>query len=70
MNTQQLTRHALAMRLQLQHDNDRLRDALQIIAEIAATSSDPKSMPNIGRIARAALVGATPANPTLARETT
>jgi hypothetical protein len=54
----------------LAHDNERLREALHIIAEIASTSSDPKSMPNIGRIARTALVGASIANPNLTRETT
>ncbi|WP_321941665.1 hypothetical protein [Paraburkholderia tropica] len=69
MNTQHLTRHALAMRLHLQHDNERLREALHIIAEIAATSADPKSMPHIARIARTALVGASRANPALEQTT-
>lgn len=69
MNTHHLTRQALAMRLHLQHDNERLREALHIIADIAATSSDPKTMPNIARIARSALVGASRANPLLEQTT-
>jgi hypothetical protein len=60
---QHLTRHALAMRLHLQHDNDRLREALAIIADIAQASNDSKSLPNIARIARSALVEAQRANP-------
>lgn len=65
MNQQHLTRHALALRLHLQHDNDRMREALSVIADIAQSSSDPKSLPIIARIARSALVGANPANPSM-----
>ncbi|WP_322061134.1 hypothetical protein [Paraburkholderia sp. J63] len=64
MNTNHhLTRHALALRLHLAHDNERLRDALHLIADMAETSADPKSLPTIGRIARVALVEAQPVNP-------
>lgn len=65
MSQQHLTRHALALRLHLQHDNDRMRESLSVIAEIAQSSSDPKSLSVIARIACSALVGANPANPSM-----
>lgn len=60
-----LTRHALAMRLHLQHENERLREALALIAVIAEDTTTPTSLVNIARIARSALVGAQRPNPSL-----
>ncbi|OLL27452.1 hypothetical protein BTH42_31905 [Burkholderia sp. SRS-W-2-2016] len=50
------------------HDADRLREALALIADIAEGSTTANSLPNIARIARAALVGAEPADPRLSAE--
>ncbi|MEX3690632.1 hypothetical protein AB3X91_16085 [Paraburkholderia sp. BR14263] len=63
-----LTRHALAMRVHLQHENDRMRDALHTIEDIAATSPDPKSLRTIAQIARSALAPSQPPNPAIAPE--
>lgn len=52
------------------HDNERLREALTLIADIAEGSTTANSLPNIARIARSALVGAQPANPALTETTT
>lgn len=49
----------------LTHDNERLRAALALIADIASGSTTPNSLPNIARLARNALVGAQRANPSL-----
>jgi hypothetical protein len=49
----------------LAHDNDRMREALALIADIAEGSTTANSLPNIARVARNALVGAAPANPAL-----
>jgi hypothetical protein len=57
--------HALAMRLQLAHDNARLREALALIADLAEGSRTANSLPNIARVARAALVSAPRGNPSL-----
>ncbi|PVX85851.1 hypothetical protein [Paraburkholderia unamae] len=66
---QHLTRHALSLRLHthlhVQHDNDRMREALSVIADIAKSSADPKLLPTIARIARSGLVGAPPVNPSV-----
>ena len=59
---QHLTRHALALRLHLQHGNDRMREALSVIADIAQSSAAPKSLPTTARIARSALIGVHPVN--------
>lgn len=55
---QHLSAHALAMRQHLAHDNARLREALALIADIAEGSTTANSLPNIARLARAALVSA------------
>lgn len=49
----------------LAHDNERLRAALALIAELAIGSATANSLPNIARLARSALVGAQRANPSL-----
>jgi hypothetical protein len=54
----QLTRQAHAIRLQLAHDNRRLRDALTLIADMAERSTSALTMSDIARIARSALVAA------------
>jgi hypothetical protein len=53
---QHLSAHALVLRQQLAHENQRMREALSLIADIAAGSTTANSLPNIGRIARAALI--------------
>lgn len=65
-----LTHHALAMRLHLQHECDRMRAALHAIEDIAATSPDPKSLRTIAQIARTALAPSNPPNPALQPEGT
>ncbi|WP_233866702.1 hypothetical protein [Paraburkholderia adhaesiva] len=62
-----LTRHALAMRVHLQHENERMREALHVIEDIAATSPDPKSMRTIAQIARSALAPSQPPHPEMTR---
>lgn len=47
------------------HDAARLRDALALIAEMAETSTSALMLPDIARLARAALVGSTPADANL-----
>jgi hypothetical protein len=51
-----LTGAALALRQQLAHENDRMREALRLIADIAEHSTSAMSMTDIARLARAALV--------------
>ncbi|CAB3758516.1 hypothetical protein [Paraburkholderia humisilvae] len=65
MNRQHLTRHALSAHLRVSHENDRLREVLALIADIAEGSTTANSLPNIARLARVALVGSPPADPTL-----
>ncbi|CAB3681538.1 hypothetical protein R8871_02538 [Paraburkholderia graminis C4D1M] len=60
MNRKHLTNHALAARLRLSHDNERLREALALISDIAHGSTTANSLPNIARIARGALTTSTP----------
>lgn len=51
----------------LAHDNERLREALSLIAIIstAGIEDDPKALVHIARVARNALLGAQPADPAL-----
>jgi hypothetical protein len=51
-----LTGAALALRQQLAHENDRMREALRLIADIAEHSTSAMSMTDVARLARAALV--------------
>ena len=46
----------LAMRLHLAHDNERLREALRTIEQMAACSTSALTMTDIARIARNALI--------------
>ncbi|SKD04465.1 hypothetical protein SAMN05445504_9235 [Burkholderia sp. CF099] len=66
MNLQHLTRHALSAHLRATHENERLREALALIADIAEGSTTANSLPNIARLARVALVAAQPADPAIA----
>ena len=63
-----LSRHALAMRVHLQHECDRMRDALRIIETIAAATPDPKALRTIAQIARTALGPSHPPDTLLADE--
>jgi hypothetical protein len=60
MNRQHLTRHALVAHLRIAHENQRLREALALIADIASGSTTANSLPNIARLARNALTDAVP----------
>ncbi|WP_321899891.1 hypothetical protein [Paraburkholderia heleia] len=57
-----LNRHALAMRVHLQHECERMRDALRVIGDMTATTTDPKSPRTIAQIARTALAPSQPPN--------
>ncbi|CAE6856925.1 hypothetical protein R75461_07762 [Paraburkholderia nemoris] len=48
------------------HDATRLREALALIAQMAEGTTSALTLPDIGRIARAALAGWTPPDPKLA----
>lgn len=49
---------ALAMRAHMAHENARMREALRTIAQLSEDSTSALVMPDIARIARAALVSA------------
>jgi hypothetical protein len=66
MSTHHLNRHALAMRIHLANDNERLREALKLIAEMSETSTSALTLQDVARIARTALVVASGPNPALA----
>jgi hypothetical protein len=66
MNRQHLTRHALSAHLRSSHENERLREVLALIADIAEGSTTVNSLPNIARLARVALIGSVPADPAIA----
>lgn len=53
------------MRARALHDAARLREALALIATMAEGTHSALTLPDIARIARAALVGAEPADPRL-----
>jgi len=53
------------MRHHIEADNARLREALAMIADIGEGGNSIASLRNCARIARTALVSATPANPNL-----
>ncbi|MEX3950604.1 hypothetical protein AB4Y45_25465 [Paraburkholderia sp. EG287A] len=55
--------HALAWKQHLQHECERMRDALHHIEDIASTSADPKSLRTIAQVARSALAPSQPPNP-------
>ncbi|MEM5403794.1 hypothetical protein [Paraburkholderia unamae] len=57
--------HALAWKRHLQHECERMRDALHHIEDIASTSADPATLRTIARIAHSALAPSQPPNPTL-----
>lgn len=54
-----------AIRHHLVSDNDRLRDALRLIVELAENSESIETLRNCARIARTALVAAVPENEAL-----
>ncbi|WP_395066161.1 hypothetical protein [Paraburkholderia silvatlantica] len=56
---------SLALRVAHAHENERLREALVLIAEMAETSTSALSMTDIARLARAALAPSNPPNPAL-----
>ncbi|MFP4891246.1 hypothetical protein [Paraburkholderia sp. EG304] len=67
MTAQHLNRYGIAMRLHLQHENERLREALRLIADMSEHSTSALVLGDIARIARVALVTAhVPPNPTIA----
>jgi hypothetical protein len=49
----------------LAHDNDRMREALATIADMAEHTTSALTIADIARIARSALLGGPPADPTL-----
>lgn len=53
----------------LEADNDRLREALRVIADIGEGSKTTNSLPNVAKIARAALVSAATENQELRHPT-
>ena len=59
------TRHALAMRLHLSHDNERLREALRTILDLAEFSTSAMIQQDVARIARNALIPVNPPNPAI-----
>jgi hypothetical protein len=68
MNCNQLKTRALHdhnRAAHLAHDNDRMRDALAVIADMAERTTSALTMTDIARIARSALLGGLPADPTL-----
>ena len=60
-----LTAHALALRQQLAHEDQRMREALQLIAQMSECSTSALTMQDIARIARAALIASPRENTTL-----
>jgi hypothetical protein len=54
-----------AIRHHLANDNERLRDALRLIADMSAGQPDNEMTRHIARIARTALVSAVPENEAL-----
>lgn len=62
--------HADQLRARALRDLSRAREALDLIREIAEVAPRPESLPSIGRLARAALAGVTPADPGLAHPET
>ncbi len=60
-----LSAYSLAMRLQLAHENERLREAIALIADIAEGSTTANSLPNIARLARNALLASPRTDPSL-----
>ncbi|WP_233872407.1 hypothetical protein [Paraburkholderia adhaesiva] len=55
--------HADQIRARALHDLKRAREALALIRDIAESAPVADSLPNIARLARAALVGTTPPDP-------
>lgn len=55
--------HSDALRHHIEADNERLRAALRTIEDIGEGGNSIASLRNCARIARAALVSATPENP-------
>ena len=55
--------HADHLRARALHDLARAREALALIRDIAECPPVADSLPNIARVARAALAGATPPDP-------
>jgi hypothetical protein len=53
------------MRARALHDAARLREALALIAQLAEGTTSALTLPDIARIARAALVSAEPEDPRL-----
>ncbi|WP_028210759.1 hypothetical protein [Paraburkholderia mimosarum] len=60
-----VTRDALAMRVHLQHENERLRDALRLIVEMSENTTSALTLDDVARVARNALIPATPENKAL-----
>ncbi|MDR6384951.1 hypothetical protein [Paraburkholderia caribensis] len=56
------------LRARALHDVTRLREALACIAETAEQSKSALVLPDIARIARTALVGSVPADPSIAQQ--
>lgn len=50
------------------HDAARLREALSLIADMAEKSASALILPDIARVARAAMVSSIPADPNLAAD--
>jgi hypothetical protein len=65
MNPHITITNALAMRAHLAHENERMREALRTIAQLAEKSTSALVMSDIARIARAALITAPRENTTL-----
>ncbi|MGF6792746.1 hypothetical protein [Paraburkholderia sp. 35.1] len=66
MNTNnRLTRQTLALRVHLAHDNERLREALRLIVEMCENTTSALTLDDVARVARTALVHATPENEAL-----
>jgi hypothetical protein len=60
-----ITAQTLVLRQQLAHENQRMREALALIADIAGGSTTANSLPNIARIARSALIASPRENTSL-----
>ncbi len=58
--------YAEQLRNRALHDTERLREALALIAQMAEGTTSALTLPDIARIARAALVGSVPSDPKLA----
>lgn len=63
LRTRALHEHNHAVHLA--HDNDRMREALAVIADMAEHTTSALTMTDIARIARSALLSGPPADPTL-----